>query len=140
MNEELQTMIDSSPAAKIHPRGDRVLVKLVDFDVEDRERMIVRPDIAEEAPDKGVIVRVGPDAIRSQPGQVVLFGQYTGMSVADEYHLIREKEIIATVTDVRLRPHKRDEAMGGDPVGVDVTKPPLVNPHATPINPRMRED
>lgn len=129
-------------AVKIIPRGDRVLVKLVDFDVEEKEVDLYVPDVSREAPDKGEIVDVGPGrllpdgtrlSMESEVGQLVLFGQYSGMPAGKEYHLVREEEILATVegaTVKELEPHPLREGrdVGGGEQLIHTVTPQMISP------------
>lgn len=121
--------------ARLIPRGDRVLVKLVDFDLDEKPVHIEVAGVSEEAPDKGEVVAVGAKVSdETAEGQVVLFGRYSGTPAGDEYHLIREDDILAEVVDVEVKPYKPDpfdhplrQGRADDPAIQTVT-PQMISP------------
>ncbi|MFW6086764.1 MAG: hypothetical protein ACODAG_06130 [Myxococcota bacterium] len=122
----------------VKPRGDRVLVKLVDFDLEEKQSDIYIPDVARDAPDKGQVVDVGPDVSgATEEGQLVLFGQYSGMPAGDEYHLVRESDIIATVEGATVKDRSSEQhPLRG---GVNAEAPPMIQTVSPQmVSPRMK--
>ena len=90
----------------VEPLDDRVVVKRVDAE-EMTAGGIVLPDAAQEKPQKGEVIAVGPGRLLDSGeratldvavGDMVLFGKYSGtdIKVADEDHMIlRESDILA---------------------------------------------
>ncbi|HJW23012.1 MAG TPA: co-chaperone GroES [Candidatus Limnocylindrales bacterium] len=105
----MATASATKTASKLHPLGDRVVVKPTP-----REEMtksgIVLPDTAKEKPQEGLILAVGPGAFDNdgkrmamdvKVGQKVLYGKYAGteFKVDDEELLIvSQKDILAIVS------------------------------------------
>jgi len=92
------------------PQNDRVLIKPID-EGEQMYGNIVIPDMGKERPEMGEIVSVGP-------GRKTEFGQYIGVNAkvgdvvlvpkigtlridfeGDEYYIVQDKEILATVKE-----------------------------------------
>ena len=93
---------------KIKPLADRVLVKRIDDDEEQKVGGIIIPDTAKEKPQEAEIVAVGPGKtedgknvpLEVSVGDKVLFGKYSGTEVkveGDEYLIMREDDILAIV-------------------------------------------
>lgn len=97
----------TASATRIRPLGDRVVVKVVKQ--EKTAGGIVLPDTAQEKPQMGEVIAVGPGRIldngeRSKmdvaAGNKILFAKYAGTEVkldGDEYLLINEKDILGIV-------------------------------------------
>ena len=98
-----------SGSLKLKPMDDRVVIKRLE--AEDKTSGgIILPDTAQEKPQKGEIVAVGPGKLldngqRSAPdvqvGDVVLIGKYSGTEVTVEdveYTILRESDILAKIT------------------------------------------
>lgn len=95
----------------IQPLNDRVLVKVQEFKSEAEESsLIIRPDVAQAAPQTGVVVAVGQGRIHDnghvtplkvKAGDKVIFGLYTGADVTllDGHKIMREDEICGILTD-----------------------------------------
>ena len=95
-------------ATKIRPLGDRVVVKLVKE--EKTAGGLVLPDTAQEKPQTGEILAVGPgrlldngnrQAVDVQVGDKVLFAKYSGTEVkldGESYLLLQEKDILGVVS------------------------------------------
>ncbi len=91
---------------KIKPLDDRVVIELMEAE-EKSAGGIVLPDAAQEKPQKGKIVAVGPgkllDSGERAPFSVkvknlVLFGKYAGQDITvdqKEYKIMRENELLA---------------------------------------------
>lgn len=95
-------------ATKIRPLGDRIVVKLVKE--EKTAGGLVLPDAAQEKPQTGEVIAVGPgkmldngsrQAIDVQVGEKVLFAKYSGTEVkleGETYLLLAEKDILGVVS------------------------------------------
>ena len=96
-------------ARTFQPLGDRVIVKPVE-----REEVsaggIVLPDSAQEKPQEGEVVAVGPGragddgkriAPEAQVGDIVIYSKYAGSELKEEgqdYLVLRESDILAKVS------------------------------------------
>ena len=99
----------SSMSNTIQPLGKRVLIKR--SDAEKTSRGIILPDSAQDKPNAGTVIAVGPGSYDDQgvlqtlsikEGQTVLYGKYAGTEVnhgSDEetYLLVAEDDILATI-------------------------------------------
>jgi len=95
-------------ATKIRPLGDRVVVKIVKD--EKTAGGIYLPDTAQEKPQTGEILAVGPGkildngsrlAVDVAVGDRILFAKYSGTEVkldGETYLLIAEKDILGVVS------------------------------------------
>lgn len=95
-------------ATKIRPLGDRVVVKIVKE--EKTAGGLVLPDTAQEKPQTGEVVAVGPGKMNDngtrqvvdvQVGDKVLFAKYSGTEVkldGEAYLLLSEKDILGVVS------------------------------------------
>ena len=95
-------------ATKIRPLGDRVVVKIVKD--EKTAGGIYLPDTAQEKPQTGEILAVGPGKILDNGSRLVidvavgdriLFAKYSGTEVkldGETYLLIAEKDILGVVS------------------------------------------
>lgn len=95
-------------ATKIRPLGDRVVVKIVKE--EKTAGGLVLPDTAQEKPQTGEVIAVGPgrvldngsrQAVDVQTGDKVLFAKYSGTEVkleGESYLLLAEKDILGVVS------------------------------------------
>ncbi|MCP4231877.1 MAG: co-chaperone GroES [bacterium] len=93
-------------ASKINPLNDRVVVKRLEADEEVKGGIII-PDTAQEKPQKGEVVAIGPGkvgdenkriALEVKVGDIVLFGKYSGTEVTvgdDELLIMREDDVLA---------------------------------------------
>ena len=90
---------------KIHPLGDRILIKRI----EENEQVsggIIIPDTAKEKPQEAEVVAVGPGrrgedgdliALDLQPGQKVLVGKYAGNEIeveGEEFVILNEDDVL----------------------------------------------
>ena len=93
---------------KIKPLADRVLVKRIDEEEEQKVGGIIIPDTAKEKPQEGEIVAVGPGRtedgdripLEVEVGDKVLIGKYSGTEVkldGEEHLILREEDILAIV-------------------------------------------
>ena len=92
----------------IQPLADRVLVKRLDEDEEQKVGGIIIPDTAKEKPQEAEIVAVGPGRredgdlvpLEVKEGDKVLIGKYSGTEVkieGEEYLIMREDDVLAIV-------------------------------------------
>ncbi|MEE2832209.1 MAG: co-chaperone GroES [Candidatus Latescibacterota bacterium] len=95
--------------SKIQPLADRVLVKRLDDDGEQKVGGIIIPDTAKEKPQEAKVVAVGPGridegkrvALEVKKGDKVLIGKYSGTEVkldGVEHLILREEEILAVIS------------------------------------------
>ncbi|MNK23044.1 10 kDa chaperonin [compost metagenome] len=97
----------TASATRIRPLGDRVVVKVVKQEI--TAGGIVLPDTAQEKPQMGEVIAVGPGRILDNgerakmdvaAGNKILFAKYAGTEVkldGNEYLLIAEKDILGIV-------------------------------------------
>ena len=94
--------------SNIKPLADRVLVKRLDEEEEQKVGGIIIPDTAKEKPQEAEVVAVGPGqldgservALEVKAGDKVLIGKYSGTEVkvdGDDYLIMREDDILAIV-------------------------------------------
>ena len=95
---------------KIRPIGDRILVRRLDEDKEQRTKGgIIIPDTAKEKSMEGKVEAVGPgrrledgklQKVEVQVGQRVLIGKYAGTEVkidGDDFIIMREDDILGVI-------------------------------------------
>ena len=93
----------------LKPLGDRVFVKVSEAQTTTASGIIL-PDAAQEKPQVGEITAVGPGKVEENGsrramdvsvGDKVLYSKYAGTEIKlgdDEYILLSEKDILATVS------------------------------------------
>jgi chaperonin GroES len=93
---------------KVRPLDDRVIVAPQDAE-EVTSGGIVLPDTAQEKPQRGSVVAVGPGRLLDsgergelsvKQGDEVIYGKYGGSDIevdGDEYKILRESDILAKV-------------------------------------------
>jgi chaperonin GroES len=94
---------------KFRPLGDRVVVRRVKEDTKTAGGIII-PETAQEKPQEGEIVSVGPGAIDEKtgkrtppevkPGDVVLFGKWSGTEVkidGEELQIMKENDVMGVL-------------------------------------------
>jgi chaperonin GroES len=93
-------------AGMIKPTADRVVVEVMEAE-EKTQSGILLPDTAQEKPQKGKVVAVGPGRTMDNgtvvkpevaKGDVVLFSKYGGTEVTigrKEYTILRENDVLA---------------------------------------------
>ena len=98
----------TATATKIRPLGDRVVVKIVKE--EKSAGGIFLPDNAQEKPQTGEVIAVGPgktldngtkQLVDGQVGEKVLFAKYSGTEVkldGETYLLLAEKDLLGVVS------------------------------------------
>lgn len=91
------------------PLGDRVLVKPAERE-EQTKSGIFLPDTAQEKPQEGTIIEVGPGRVTDdgkripmdlKKGDMVLYAKYGGTEIkeeGEEYLLLTERDILAKVS------------------------------------------
>lgn len=96
---------------KIRPLGDRVLVKALEKDKQERGGLII-PDTAKEKPQEGEIIAAGKGKttddgklipIEVKVGDKILYGKYSGTEIkidGDEYLIMHQEDILG-VLDVK---------------------------------------
>ena len=99
----------SGRRSKIQPLGDRILVKRLDDEKEQRLGGIIIPDSAKERSQEAEVVAVGPGrladgkraALCVKRGDKVLIGKYSGSEVeldGEEHLILREDEILSVIS------------------------------------------
>ena len=94
---------------KFRPLGDRVVVRRVKEDQKTPGGIII-PDTAQEKPQEGEIISVGPGAIDEKsgkrtpqevkPGDFVLFGKWSGTEVkvdGEELLIMKESDVMGVL-------------------------------------------
>ncbi len=95
--------------SKIQPLADRILVKRLDDEEEQKVGGITIPDTAKEKPQEAEVVSVGPGrfedgkrvALEVKKGDKVLIGKYSGTEVkldGEEHLILREEDILAVLS------------------------------------------
>ena len=95
--------------SKIQPLADRILVKRLDDEEEQKVGGIIIPDTAKEKPQEAEVVSVGPGrfedgkrvALEIKKGDKVLIGKYSGTEVkldGEEHLILREEDILAVLS------------------------------------------
>ena len=91
---------------KLKPLQDRVVVKAAEAE-EISKGGIILPDTAQEKPQQGEVIAVGPGKISDsgelikpqvKKGDKVLYGKYSGTEITyegEEYLIVRENDIFA---------------------------------------------
>tara|TARA_B100001250_G_C19625006_1_gene711137 strand:- start:387 stop:662 length:276 start_codon:yes stop_codon:yes gene_type:complete len=85
---------------KLKPLGDRILVE--SLPAEEKVGGIYIPDTAQEKPQKGKVVAVGPgnkeNPVTLKVGEQILYGKYSGTEIkyeGHEYLIMREADVLA---------------------------------------------
>ena len=88
---------------KIKPLADRVLVEPSAAETKTASGIII-PDSAQEKPQKGKVIAVGPgtkeNPITLKAGDHILYGKYSGTELkheGGEYLIMRESDILAII-------------------------------------------
>ena len=91
------------------PLGDRILVKPAERE-EQTKSGIFLPDTAQEKPQEGTVIEVGPGRVTDdgkhipmdlKKGDLVLYAKYGGTEIkeeGEEYLLLTERDILAKVS------------------------------------------
>jgi len=87
----------------IKPLADRVLIKPQQAEQKTAGGIII-PDTAQEKPQKGEVVAVGPgtkdETMEVKVGDLVLYGKYSGNELtidSTEYLMMRQSDILAVI-------------------------------------------
>jgi chaperonin GroES len=96
-------------ASKINPFADRVVVEAAPAETMTASGLYI-PETAQEKPQKGTVVAVGPGKYADLTGNLiplnvkigdqVLYGKYSGQEITidgKEYLIMRESDIIGTI-------------------------------------------
>ena len=95
---------------KFRPLHDRVVVKRIEADAKTAGGIII-PDTAQEKPQQGEVVAVGPGGrddhgklipIDVKPKDIILFGKWSGTEVkldGVEYLIMKESDIMGVMED-----------------------------------------
>ena len=85
---------------KLKPLGDRILVEALP--AENKVGGIYIPDTAQEKPQKGKVVAVGPgnteNPVTLKVGEQILYGKYSGTEIKYEgidYLIMKESDVLA---------------------------------------------
>ena len=88
---------------KLKPLGDRILVKALP--AEEKVGGIYIPDTAQEKPQKGKVVAIGPgnkeNPITLKVGESIWYGKYSGTEITYEeieYLIMRESDVLAKIS------------------------------------------
>ena len=96
---------------KIRPLYDRIVVKRIEQDKEQKIGGLYIPDSAKEKPQEGEVIAVGKGKweegklrpLEVQVGDHVLFGKYSGTeapkTVGDDHLILREDEVLGILED-----------------------------------------
>ena len=95
----------------LQPLGDRLIVEVLDEESTTASG-IVLPDTAQEKPQRGTVLAVGPGSRNQDTGEripldvdegdVVVYSKYGGTEIkvlANEYLILRESDVLAKVVD-----------------------------------------
>ncbi|MBV8481127.1 MAG: co-chaperone GroES [Actinobacteria bacterium] len=106
----------------LKPLGDRLIVQPLE---EEQTTIggIVLPDTAQEKPQRGTVLAVGPGSRNQENGQyipldvaegdVVVYSKYGGTEIkveGDDYLILRESDVLAKVVGAGAKAKKRETA------------------------------
>lgn len=87
----------------IKPLGDRVVVEPQEAEVKTSGGIFI-PDSAQEKPQKGKVIAVGPGTkdveMEVKTGDIVLYGKYSGTELqfdGNDYLIMRQSDILAVI-------------------------------------------
>jgi len=90
-------------ATNIKPLADRVIVKQAEAEEKTKSGIII-PDTAQEKPQRGSVIAVGPgkkdEPTTVQEGNHVLYGKFAGSEITvdgEEYLIMRESDILGII-------------------------------------------
>jgi chaperonin GroES len=101
-------MVETAAKIKIHPLGDRVIVKPLEAK-EVRKGGIIIPETVKEKPQEGEIVAAGKGkttedgkliAMELKTGDKVLYGKYSGTEIKindEDYLIMREEDVLGII-------------------------------------------
>ena len=93
----------------IQPLADRVLVRRLDEEEEQKVGGIIIPDTAKEKPQRGKVLAVGPGALNDkgervaldvEPNDEIIYSKYGGTDIkleGTEFLILRESDVLAKV-------------------------------------------
>jgi chaperonin GroES len=93
----------------IRPLHDRLIVRRLEEEGEQKIGGIIIPDTAKEKPQKGKVIAAGNGKVNDdgilipldvKAGDLILFGKYTSQEVkldGEEYLIMREDEVLAVI-------------------------------------------
>jgi chaperonin GroES len=93
----------------IRPLHDRLIVRRLEEEGEQKIGGIIIPDTAKEKPQKGKVIAAGNGKVNDdgilipldvKTGDLILFGKYTSQEVkldGEEYLIMREDEVLAVI-------------------------------------------
>jgi chaperonin GroES len=96
---------------KVRPLNDRILVRRLEEESEQRVGGIIIPDTAKEKPQQGKVIAVGTGKVKDdgtripldvQAGDTILFGKYSGQEIkldGEEFLIMREDEVLAVLAE-----------------------------------------
>ena len=106
----------------LKPLGDRLIVEPLE-EGETTVGGIVLPDTAQEKPQRGTVLAVGPGARNTETGDripldvaegdVVVYSKYGGTEIkveGDDYLILRESDVLAKVVGAKSKSKKRETA------------------------------
>jgi len=94
---------------KVRPLHDRIIVKRIIEEGEQKVGGIIIPDTAKEKPQQGKVIAAGKGKIKDdgklipmdvKEGDLILFGKYSGQEIkldGDEFLIMREDEVLAVL-------------------------------------------
>ena len=105
----------------LQPLGDRIIVEVLDEEATTASG-IVLPDTAQEKPQRGKVLAVGPGPrdedgeyikMDLEEGDEIIFSKYGGTEIklgADEYLILRESDVLAKVVTTGAKRSKKKVA------------------------------
>ena len=103
---------------KLRPLSDRVVVRRIAEEQKSAGGIII-PDTAQEKPQEGEVIAVGPGALDEhgkriapevKPGDFVLFGKWSGSEVkinGEELTIMKESDLLGVLEGRRDKPLKK---------------------------------
>ena len=91
---------------KICPTQDRILIKRIEEKTNTTPGGIFIPEVAKEKAQIGLVIAVGQGRINSngiliqtkiKVGDSVFFGKFSGTEIENDYLILREDEVLATL-------------------------------------------
>ena len=102
----------------LQPLGDRIIVEVLDEEATTASG-IVLPDTAQEKPQRGTVLAVGPGNLNDKgervaldlaEGDVVVFSKYGGTEIKvdnEDYLILRESDVLAKVVSAGSKGKKK---------------------------------